>query len=96
MIAAAISTIPLLAITWFGENWGNDMRVGYTVYFLPTALGLVAGYVASLAARNSQSGHVNQTIRHVIFGVVALGILLVTFCVWWGGWNIRNAERFRI
>jgi hypothetical protein len=94
LFAVVATTLPLLALTWFADNMSKEGPIGAPAYILPTAIGLTAAGLASLAAfvvgrrRDHRFGH------HVGYGCLAAALLTITYCVGLN-WFFDFAERFR-
>jgi len=95
LIAAALTTAPLLAVTWFVQNMSKDSPIGLPAYYVPVAVGVTAAAFASIAAILLGRDRTERGEMHVGCGLVMSLLLVVTFCVWWGDWSLRFAKRFR-
>ena len=97
LIAAALTTAPLLAVTCFFEFLSKDGPIGPPAYLVPVAIGLTAGALIGVSGRlvgRGNSGPVGPGF-YLGFGFLASIILFVSYCAWWGAWSFQFAERFR-
>ncbi|MCE9530290.1 MAG: hypothetical protein K8T89_04025 [Planctomycetes bacterium] len=95
VIAAVITTTPLFAVTWLGDNLSKDGPIGLPAYLLPAAIGIAVAFIASLVACQTTNIPSERLEFHTGFGCAASLLLIVTICVWWGDWCFRFAGRFR-
>jgi hypothetical protein len=95
VIATTITTLPLLAVTWFGESLSKSGGIGLPAYLLPTAIGLAAGFLASVLAVAADPLEESRPGNHFGFGVLVSFLLIFSYCTWWGSWCIKFAEQFR-
>jgi len=84
--SVALTTTPLLAVTWLGDNLSKDGPIGFPAYVLPFAIGMFASVLASLMALFARPNSPERFACHVGLGCLASLLLIVTFCMWWGDW----------
>jgi hypothetical protein len=97
LIAAALTTAPLLVVTCFFEFLSKDGPIGLAAYIVPAAIGLTAAALIGIGGRLVGRGNSGPVGPEFYFGFGALAsiVLFVSFCAWWGAWSLRFAERFR-
>jgi hypothetical protein len=97
LIAAALTTAPLLALTFCYDLLSKNDSAGLPAYLVPGAVGLTVAALIALGGHLVGRGHTGPVgpTFYVGFGCLASVFLVVSYCGWWGAWSLRYAERFR-
>lgn len=85
LAAAALTTAPMLGLTWYGDNMSKDGPIGLPVYIMPAVVGLAGAAAASTAAVVGRQ-RPDELRRYVVYGHMTGLLLTLTYCGWMNWW----------